>query len=101
MVWELRSRGVTVLSTHGPDVVELSDEPTEQLRRVVRTVLSKAEAHLELVADAGPPDQVARAEDETNSLPETVHEIHDDENGVVIELIPPQARDVGDIRPAR
>lgn len=101
MIWELRSRGIAVISTSDEDLVELSDEPTEQLRLIVRTVLSKAETHLELLADVTPPDNTALSHEEANSLPEAVHEIHDDENDVVIELIPPQMRDVGDIRPAR
>ncbi len=107
MIWELRSRGVSVLSTEEADLVELSDEPTEQIRLIVRTVLAKAEAHLELVAEAHPPGEL-RVDDEPAPLPDEagpdddlVQEIHDDENDVVIELIPPQMRDVGGIRPAR
>lgn len=107
MIWELRSRGVSVLSTEETDLVELSDEPTEQIRLIVRTVLAKAEAHLELVADARPPAELAAGDepaplpDEAEPMPDVIQEIHDDENDVVIELIPPQMRDVGGIRPAR
>ena len=107
MIWELRSRGVSVLSTEEADLVELSDEPTEQIRLIVRTVLAKAEAHLELVADVhGPGDLApeggpAPLPDEATAALDQVQEIHDDENDVVIELIPPQMRDVGGIRPAR
>ena len=103
MIWELRSRGVTVLSTMDEDLIELSDEPTEHIRLIVRTVLAKAELHLELVAEAGPsPDpSLTAGTDVPTRLPEEVNEIHDDENDVVIELSPPQVRDLGDIRPAR
>ena len=101
MIWELRSRGVTVLSTIDEDLIELSDEPTEQIRLVVRTVLAKAAAHLELVAEPAPTGDPSLLADQPTPLPEDVHEIHDDENDVVIELIPPQARDLGEIRPAR
>ena len=100
MIWELRSRGVKVIAARPADLIELSDEPTEQLRLIVRTVLSKAETHLELVADPAPQQNPVLAGGPT-PLPENVQEIHGDDNDVVIELIPPQAREGGDIRPAR
>lgn len=97
MIWELRGRGVRVLSTTEADLVELSDEPTEKLRLIVRSVLAKAEAHLELVAE--PQEEATPAlEAGPTPLPGTIEEIHDDENDVVIELIPPRQPD---IRPAR
>ena len=78
MVWDVRRRGVTVLSTLAEDHDRLTDPPSEQIRLVVRDVLAKVSLHQELTGNDVPPGTVL-------SLGRAVGE-----SDVIIELIAPR-----------
>jgi DNA invertase Pin-like site-specific DNA recombinase len=55
MLWDLRTRGVTVLSARAEDLEELRQPPHDQGRMLVRDVLVRIEEHAAIVSrDLGP-----------------------------------------------
>lgn len=75
-IWDLRRRGVTVLSTSAADIELLADPPPDQLRLIVRDVMIKYGRYLDTTAD--PPDST-----EAPSLIEV-----DEASSVIVELVP-------------
>jgi hypothetical protein len=76
MMWDLRSRAVTVLSSDTEDVVELEDPPADPSRLIIRDVLARV-SDLQREYGRRPGIQVIRVEEQPEQ-PE-----------LVIELIPP------------
>lgn len=103
MLWDLRSRGVAVLSATEADLGLLSDPSEDSLRILVRDVLAKVGSHVEMVgATPLPVTQPARQQPEL-PLIERIEAADDDDGDVVIELIPPtasEAFEAGRITPA-
>jgi len=88
MLWDLRARGVAVLSASEEDLAVLADPPEDSLRILIRDVLAKVGTHVEMVGSAiemAPPTEPA--------LPmiERITASDDDDSDVVVELIPPGA----------
>ncbi|MCP3974914.1 MAG: recombinase family protein [bacterium] len=87
MLWDLRERGVAVISAAETDLDLLADPPSDSIRILIRDVLAKVADHVEMVGAAVVP----MAQPETASLPisaELEEEVLDDSD-VVVELIPP------------
>ena len=89
MLWDLRARGVAVLSTAEGDMALLADPPEDSLRILIRDVLAKVAGHVEMIgsgviplAPAGKP-----------GLPIERIIATADDGDVVVELIPPTAAD--------
>lgn len=88
MLWDLRSRGVSVLSTADDDLGVLTEPPEEQIRIIVRDVLAKVTIHNELTGDEIAGTEVL--EDGTAMA----------ESDVIVELIAPQTETSATISPA-
>ncbi len=80
MLWDLRNRGVSVLSTADEDLGVLTNPPDEQIRIIVRDVLAKVTLHSELTAD-----EIRGSETLEDGIP-----VVDPASDVIVELIPPQ-----------
>ncbi len=50
LIWDLRKRGVTVVSTSEEDAAALHEPSSEELRKVVRLVLAGVEMHQHMIA---------------------------------------------------
>lgn len=101
MLWDLRSRGVAVLSASEADLAQLKDPPEDSLRILVRDVLAKVGTHVEMVGGAA----LAVTTEPQPQLPaiERIEPDYEDEGDVVVELIPPVASEsfeAGRITPA-
>ena len=94
MLWDLRARGVSVISTSEDDLAQLSDPPADSLRILIRDVLAKVGTHVEMIGSSAIP-MMAEAIPELPAaqapLPQPAPEDAIDETDVVIELIPPGA----------
>lgn len=55
LIWDLRSRGVSVISTDPEDVPILADPPADASRRLIRDVLARVRDHLSTLEPPGPP----------------------------------------------
>ena len=77
MLWDLRSRGVTVLSVDEDDQYALANPPSEQIRMIVRDVLAKVALHTELLGHE-PPTRVFSIDPDSD----------EQDADVIIELIP-------------
>lgn len=90
MLWDLRARGVAVLSADAEDLDLLADPPHDSLRILIRDVLAKVGSHVEMIGTAAiaAAEPVARPE-----LPIIERIEPDDDGDVVVELIPPVASD--------
>lgn len=91
MLWDLRSRGIAVLSTADADLAQLADPPDDSLRGLVRDVLAKVADHVTMVGSsllpaAAPPQPELPAA-------EPIVSVGVDDSDVVVELIPPTAGD--------
>ncbi len=51
MIWDLRGRGVAILSTEGDDLEDLKDPPEDLARLLVRDVLARVGEHLHHTRD--------------------------------------------------
>ena len=74
LIWDLRNRGVTILSTDAADLDQLKEPPDDRSRLFVRDVLTRVQEHVIASTEAWSPSIVpidATAAD------------------VVVELIPP------------
>ncbi|MFQ5554879.1 MAG: recombinase family protein [Acidimicrobiia bacterium] len=78
MLWDLRSRGVAVLSVDEDDQTALTNPPSEQIRMIVRDVLAKVALHTELLG-TGRPTRVFSMDPDGDEA----------DSDVIIELIPP------------
>lgn len=89
MLWDLRTRGVAVLSATEADLVQLAEPAEDSLRILIRDVLAKVGSHVEMVGAA--PLPVAAPATPQPELPiiERIEPDSDDDGDVVIELIPP------------
>ena len=90
MLWDLRTRGVSVLSTADDDLVVLTNPPDEQIRIIVRDVLAKVTLHKELTAD-----EIAGSELLEDGTP-----MAEGESDVIVELIAPQTDTSATISPS-
>ena len=81
MLWELRGRGVTVLSTDAEDYPLLQDPPVDTARLLLRDVLARVREHVEAFQEIH----------QTSPLVLRVPE--EDTPDVVIELIPSEPAD--------
>ncbi len=91
IMWDIRSHGVTLLSTELGDLEQLADPPTDNVRLLVRDVLAKASRFDEILSLPQPHVEE----------PEVVR--IDEAPDVVIELIPPERSEAlpqGQVRPA-
>jgi DNA invertase Pin-like site-specific DNA recombinase len=79
IMWELRSSGVTLLSTEPHDVAELADSPADGMRALIRHVLDKQERFESILS-------LPLTEPEQPSVVRI-----DDTRDVVVELIPPES----------
>ncbi len=87
MLWDLRARGVAVISAAETDLDLLADPPSDSIRILIRDVLAKVATHVEMV---GAP-VIPMTEPAAPGLPiatEPQEEAIDDSD-VVVELIPP------------
>jgi len=83
MLWDLRSRGIKVLSTDPEDLPVLAGEDLDPARSLVRHVLARVGEHARTLADPEPPPPA-------QALP-------GDDDGVVVQLIsPPDSASAGD-----
>jgi DNA invertase Pin-like site-specific DNA recombinase len=89
IMWELRSSGITLLSTDTLDVSELADPPADDLRALIRHVLDKQERFESILS-------LPVAEREQPSVVRI-----DDARDVVVELIPPETAPPSLVQPAR
>lgn len=87
MLWDLRSRGVAVLSTEPADNEALLDPPNEQVRLIVRDVLAKVAVHLGVLSGDDQPPELGPGP-EPDGEPE-----EEDEDGVIVELVPSESPD--------
>lgn len=92
MLWDLRSRGVQVLSTDVADQPVLSDPPAEQIRLIVRDVLAKVAMHAEATSHLTQPGATVGLE------PAGERGEDEDASDVIIELISPERSDPHDER---
>jgi len=76
LIWDLRSRGVRVISTEESDVDILAEPPLDPSRRLIRDVLARVRDHLSALEPPGPPPLAIR---EPPAL---------QEGDVIIELVP-------------
>jgi len=68
MIWDLRSRGISMLSTRQEDLPELADPPGDRARLLIRDILVRIGEHVALTSqewgptvlpvDSAPPDVV-------------------------------------------
>lgn len=87
MLWDLRARGVAVISAAETDLELLADPPSDSLRILIRDTLAKVATHVEMVGAAGIP-MSSPATPELPLVAEHEEEPYDDSD-VVVELIPP------------
>ena len=94
MVWDLRRRDISVLSTAEDELPLLEDPSVDQIRMLVRDVLAKADRHDDLVRTIGATEGEASGP--------TILRV-DEASDVIVELIPPtRAFDPSErVRPAR
>lgn len=92
MLWDLRARGVAVLSATEADLPQLTDPPEDSARILVRDVLAKVGTHIEMVGAAALPITAPPAQPELPMI-ERIEPDHEDDGDVVVELIPPVAAD--------
>ncbi|MFQ5947941.1 MAG: recombinase family protein [Acidimicrobiia bacterium] len=78
MVWDLRSRGVAVLSTSDEDVTVLSQDAAEPARVFIRDVLARVGDHQDQTAHLSAPELEQRAPGTGTDV--VVHLIHGDED---------------------
>jgi DNA invertase Pin-like site-specific DNA recombinase len=78
ILWELRSRGVSVLSTTPEDLGDLKDPPDDRARLLIRDVLARVVDHMHLSTGTGWSPTVVQLEEE---LTETVIELIGPEGG--------------------
>ena len=95
MLWDLRTRGIAVLSASEADLPQLSDPPEDSLRILVRDVLAKVGSHVEMVGSAGIPLAAPPSRPELPMI-ERIQPVDDDDGDVVVELIPPVAAETFD-----
>ncbi len=76
LIWDLRSRGVTVLSAESADLDLLREPPEDPARMLIRDILSRLAEH---VAESTRPRELASS----------VVEVETAEDPVVVELLPP------------
>ena len=95
MLWDLRTRGISVLSASEADLPQLADPPEDSLRILIRDVLAKVGSHVEMVGSAGIPLAVPPSRPELPMI-ERIQPVDDDDGDVVVELIPPVAADTFD-----
>jgi hypothetical protein len=79
MVWDLRRRGVAVLSTGADELPLLENATTDHIRMLVRDVLAKADRHHALVGTIGAT--------EGEPTGPTILRV-DEASDVIVELIP-------------
>ncbi|NND04342.1 MAG: recombinase family protein [Acidimicrobiia bacterium] len=102
MLWDLRSRGIAVLSASEEDLPQLEDPPQDSARILVRDVLAKVGTHIEMVGTAALPITAPAARPELPTI-ERIEPDYDDDEDVVVELIAPVASEkfeAGRITPA-
>ncbi len=87
LIWDLRKRGVTIISTLEDDAAALHEPSSEELRKVVRLVLAGVESHQQMIA--GREGTVAAL---PNAKPEYPLESPDN---MIIELISPASEPFG------
>lgn len=92
MLWDLRSRGVAVLSASEEDLAQLEDPPQDSLRILVRDVLAKVGTHIEMVGAAALPITAPPGQPEL-PIVERIEADYEDDGDVVVELIPPVTAD--------
>jgi len=66
MLWDLRSRGVRILSTDPEDVAVLGSKQADPARMLIRDVLARLGEHTEMIASAPAPRISKPAEDDTD-----------------------------------
>lgn len=104
MLWDLRARGVSVLSAHEDDLNLLTDPPEDSLRILIRDVLAKVGTHVDMIGVPALPvtGEQAPAQPEL-PIVERIEADAGDDGDVVIELIPPasaESYERGRITPA-
>jgi len=102
MLWDLRSRGVAVISASEEDLPQLEDPPADSARILVRDVLAKVGTHIEMVGAAA-LEITAPAPQPELPVIERIEPDYEDDEDVVVELIPPVASEkfeAGRITPA-
>jgi len=89
MLWDLRGRGVTVVSALPEDLELLADPPEDSLRILIRDVLAKVGIHVEMVGAAAMSTGTVEPQPEQPRM-ERITPSDVDEGDVVVELIPPR-----------
>ena len=87
LIWDLRSRGVNVVSTNEEDLAALAEPSSEEMRRVVRLVLAGVETHHAMLGDQRATIAALPAD--------VVVEPRATQTNVVIELISPSDESSG------
>lgn len=64
ILWELRSRGVSVLSATEDDLGDLKDPPDDQARLLIRDVLARVVDHMQVSTGTGWSPTAVQLEDE-------------------------------------
>ncbi len=95
MLWDLRSRGVLVLSTNDDDQAVLTNPPAEQIRLIVRDVLAKVAIHTDAMATGTQPGPAP------GSAPDGGEDETGDDSDVIIELISPGDPEGQRVSPAK
>jgi len=93
MLWDLRGRGVAVLSALPEDLEVLADPPADSLRILVRDVLAKVGNHVDLIGAGQVVTLSPRAEPPQLPIVERISDPEEADSNVVVELIPPAPDD--------